>query len=174
MRRSDPLSKMFVSHRRRPKPQCPGFQPIAVITPPFPHWLERVRARGRGAINRNTPQTYDPEGESLRDSILLRPLATFRGCLYWAYAAHGSDPRDLIVVPPFVLIGLAQLVPSRAGEWIWYVALAALISLMVAGLRTSRWSDTIQVIVGILYMCAAISMLPLLALITACTTADCL
>jgi hypothetical protein len=72
---------MFVSHRRRPKPQCPGFQPIAVITPPFPHWLERVRARGRGAINRNTPQTYDPEGESLRDSILLRPLANVPGLL---------------------------------------------------------------------------------------------
>lgn len=80
----------------------------------------------------------------------------------------------LFVVLPFVLIGLAQLVPSRAGEWIWYVALAALVSLMVAGLRTSRWSDTTQVVVGIVYMCAAIPMMPLLALVAACTTGDCL
>ena len=86
----------------------------------------------------------------------------------------GRTLAILFVVPPFVLIGLAKLAPSRAAEWIWYVALAALGSLMAAGLRTSRWRDTTQVVVGLLYMCAAIPMLPLLALIVACTTGDCL
>jgi xanthine/uracil/vitamin C permease (AzgA family) len=80
----------------------------------------------------------------------------------------------LFVAPPVVLIALTQLVPSQAAGWIWYVVLAALGSLAVAGLRTSQWSDTTQVIVGILYIFAAIPMLPLLTLIAACTTGDCL
>jgi hypothetical protein len=78
----------------------------------------------------------------------------------------------MLAAPPVVLIAGAQIVRSRAGGWTWYLVLPAPAFILIASLRASGWSQTVQALVAILYTFAAIPLLPLLVVIAACAAGD--
>lgn len=79
----------------------------------------------------------------------------------------------LLLAPPITLLAMAHFAPREAGGlWIGGLILIAVAALVA--IRSSRWSLPIQLGVGVVYLLAAVPLLPWLALLAVCTTGDCI
>jgi hypothetical protein len=79
----------------------------------------------------------------------------------------------LILAPPVTFLGLAHFGPRNA-DWLWLVNIGLLVLAALVALRTSRWVLPVQLGVGLIYLLAAVPVLPFLALLAICTTGDCI
>ena len=153
--------------RRHPQLECPQ---VAHSGPAaFRQKLADPSPSASEPRNRESGPSQNP-GAYFRD----RPIAAnadFRHVRRVQYTLRTI--AILLLAPPVTFLALAHFAPHNA-DWLWTVATGVAPLAALVALRTSRWALHVQLGVGLIYLLAAVKVLPILALLAACTAGNCI